>query len=77
MSDNDETTNLRWAVGILVSIAIAVFTGIFIIVQRVEHIATLEETIIEHNVWQDKQLQSLEEHIRHLELLSTTTGRTK
>jgi hypothetical protein len=69
MEKNDQGNNIRWVIGTGIFVSMSVLTGVFILIQRVEHISTLEETAISHNSWQDKQLQNLEEHLQNLELL--------
>ena len=69
---HETVTTIRWAIGLAILIIIATSAGIFSKLETLSRIEDAVITIKEHNAWQDKAIELLNDRLRTVEMRSSS-----
>ena len=69
---HETLTTIRWAIGLAILIIIATSAGIFTKLETLSRIEDAVITIKEHNAWQDKAIELLNDRLRSVEMRSSS-----
>jgi hypothetical protein len=65
---HETMVTMRWAIGLALLIIVAVSAGVFSKLETLSHLEDAIITIKEHNSWQDKAIELLNDRLRTLEM---------
>jgi hypothetical protein len=69
---HETMVTIRWAIGLALLIIVAASAGMFTKLEALSHVEDFVITLKEHNIWQDKAIELLNERLRTVELKGGT-----